>query len=199
MELIHHGTAYLKKILNDKSSSVIHIKGDKENFFNNLDIGQYNLIADIDAKDIKLSDFKLLIPKTYISSSKKKIFIISNADLMSSEIYNSILKVLEEPIDTFFILISKNILPSTISSRAIEIAFSFKKSDFSFLFDYSLEEKIFFLEDTKNLEDFLDFLIDQNIKKPLLIKSLLNIKKLKREGSNVTSIILLFLKNIKKI
>lgn len=61
------------------------------------------------------------------SLSKRRVVIIENADKLSKNIYNSLLKILEEPPrDTIFILICSTIgnLPITLQSRAIKLKFN---------------------------------------------------------------------------
>lgn len=61
------------------------------------------------------------------SLSKRRVVIIQNADKLNKNIYNSLLKILEEPPrDTVFILICSNIgsLPITMLSRAIKLKFN---------------------------------------------------------------------------
>lgn len=61
------------------------------------------------------------------SMSKRRVVIIQDADKLNKNIYNSLLKILEEPPrDTVFILICSNIgsLPITLLSRAIKLKFN---------------------------------------------------------------------------
>lgn len=61
------------------------------------------------------------------SLSKRRVVIIENADKLSKNIYNSLLKILEEPPrNTIFILICSTIgnLPITLQSRAIKLKFN---------------------------------------------------------------------------
>lgn len=61
------------------------------------------------------------------SLSKRRVVIIQNTDKLNKNIYNSLLKILEEPPrDTVFILICSNIgsLPITLLSRAIKLKFN---------------------------------------------------------------------------
>ena len=61
------------------------------------------------------------------SLSKRRVVIIENADKLNKNIYNSLLKILEEPPrNTVFILICSTIgnLPITLQSRAIKLKFN---------------------------------------------------------------------------
>jgi len=61
------------------------------------------------------------------SLSRRRVVIIKNADKLNKNIYNSLLKILEEPPrDTVFILICSTIgnLPITLQSRAIKLKFN---------------------------------------------------------------------------
>lgn len=61
------------------------------------------------------------------SLSRRRVVIIENADKLNKNIYNSLLKILEEPPrDTIFILICSTIgnLPITLQSRAIKLKFN---------------------------------------------------------------------------
>ncbi|MDD6919904.1 MAG: hypothetical protein PUI85_01590 [Eubacteriales bacterium] len=73
---------------------------------------------------IKDNDIKKLQENIYLSplDFKKKIFVISQAELITFKAFNRLLKTLEEPpLDTIILLITNNALklPETIRSRCI--------------------------------------------------------------------------------
>ncbi|MEK9180940.1 MAG: DNA polymerase III subunit [Patescibacteria group bacterium] len=65
-------------------------------------------------------------------SNSKKIAIIANAENLDAQASNALLKILEEPPEqTFFILCcaKANVLPATISSRAVKLNFTYVSND----------------------------------------------------------------------
>ena len=90
------------------------------------------------------SDFKLLLPEKDVikvdmirelsreifmlpTISKRKVFIIDDADSMNEQAQNALLKVLEEPPEYAVIILvtsNENLLLNTIKSRCIKILFS---------------------------------------------------------------------------
>jgi len=199
MESTHHGTTYLKKIFDTKLSGAIHIVGDLEDIAPFIDSGAYDVVANLDGKKIRVSEFKYHIARTQITSEKKKLFIISNAESMSSEIYNSFLKILEEPVGTFFILISRSEIPSTIKSRVIEISFKKNRSiDVKNFFDLDMEGKISFLDSDESISLILDFLLEKHMDNITFVKTILNMRKYRYEKINIAPMLLIFLKFIKK-
>ncbi len=83
----------------------------------------------LDSKSPSIDDIRILMGKVRKtpSLSKRRVVIIENADKLNRNIYNSLLKILEEPpSDTVFILICSTIgnLPITLQSRAIKLKFN---------------------------------------------------------------------------
>lgn len=83
----------------------------------------------MDSDSPSINETRILMAKVCKapSLSKRRVVIIENADRLNKNIYNSLLKILEEPPrDTVFILICSNIggLPITLLSRAIKLKFN---------------------------------------------------------------------------
>lgn len=83
----------------------------------------------MDSTSPSIDDARALMGKLRKSPSlsKRRVVIIENADKFNKNVYNSLLKILEEPPrDTVFILICSNIggLPITLLSRAIKLKFN---------------------------------------------------------------------------
>ena len=72
-------------------------------------------------ENIKVNDVRTLRMQSFIvpSQSPFKVFIINRADLMNQEAQNALLKVLEEPVSSVFILLTENAssLLQTVRSR----------------------------------------------------------------------------------
>ncbi len=136
-------------------------------------------VVDIEegAKNIKINQIREV--KNFCSmttSGRCKAVFINNAEFMSIEAQNSILKILEEPGDNnYFLLKTKNkykLLP-TILSRCVHFNLKpvdnfFKNEEFSLK---NLKKLSFFevydklnelIKEVKNLEDFLKILIYSN-------------------------------------
>lgn len=87
----------------------------------------------MDSTSPSIDDVRALMVKLRKSPSlsKRRVVIIENADKFNKNIYNSLLKILEEPPrDTVFILICSNVggLPITLLSRAIKLKFNLLSS-----------------------------------------------------------------------
>lgn len=85
--------------------------------------------VELDGNSIKISQIRKLQDNVYIKPiiSPKKVFIINNADKMTQEAQNSLLKTLEEPpryIVLILIVANENLLLNTIKSRCIKLYFS---------------------------------------------------------------------------
>ena len=83
----------------------------------------------LDSKSPSIDEVRILMGKVRKtpSLSRRRVVIIKNADKLTKIIYNSLLKILEEPPrDTVFILICSTIgnLPITLQSRAIKLKFN---------------------------------------------------------------------------
>ncbi len=83
----------------------------------------------LDSASPSIDEVRILMGKVRKtpSLSKRRVVIIENADKLNKNIYNSLLKILEEPPrDTVFILICSTIgnLPITLQSRAIKLKFN---------------------------------------------------------------------------
>jgi len=84
---------------------------------------------DKDKKNISIKQIRTIQQKLSLKSflSEYKIIIIDEAEVMTEEAANALLKTLEEPhAKTIFILVAKNkeILPDTISSRCQTLSFN---------------------------------------------------------------------------
>ena len=82
-----------------------------------------------DGKNIKIDQIRNFQSKVYEKPviSNKKVYIIDNADLMTKEAQNCLLKTLEEPPNYVVIILivsNENKLLNTIKSRCIKIVFS---------------------------------------------------------------------------
>jgi len=114
---------------------------DLESVNENLDIADdskiHNLVENkthpdffvMDSSSPSIDEARILMGKISKapSLSKRRVVIIENADKLNKNIYNSLLKILEEPPrDTVFILICSIIgnLPVTLQSRAIKLKFN---------------------------------------------------------------------------
>jgi len=114
---------------------------DLESVNENLDIADdskiHNLVENkthpdffvMDSSSPSIDEARILMGKISKapSLSKRRVVIIENADKLNKNIYNSLLKILEEPPrDTVFILICSTIgnLPVTLQSRAIKLKFN---------------------------------------------------------------------------
>lgn len=125
-----------------------------------------------DGKNLKINDTKEIkyFVSKYSALNKRKIIIIDNFENLRKECFNSLLKVIEEPIlNTTFFLISNSIkfIPDTIISRS-EI-FKFSK--------LSLKETIDFLKENgiPNYK-FEDFLFLSDLRQGVLIELILQNK-----------------------
>ncbi len=83
----------------------------------------------LDSRSPSIDDVRVLMGKVRKapSLSKRRVIIIENSDRLNKNIYNSLLKILEEPPrDTVFILICSNVgsIPITLLSRAIKLKFN---------------------------------------------------------------------------
>ena len=74
-----------------------------------------------EGKPIRVDDIRQLRLRSFMAPSQSpfKVFIINRADLMNMESQNAMLKVLEEPVSSVFILLTENdgALLSTVRSR----------------------------------------------------------------------------------
>ena len=102
--------------------------------FNSSNHPDFWVIDSEDGKNIKIGQIRLL--QEQISEkpivSEKKVYIINNADLMTVEAQNCLLKTLEEPpayATIILVLSNENKLLNTIKSRCTKIAFSKLSND----------------------------------------------------------------------
>jgi DNA polymerase III subunit delta' len=100
------------------------------------------------ANDIKISSIRQIKKEIYLTGikGKKKIFVISNCDLMNPQSSNAFLKILEEPPgDSLIILTTSrlNALLATITGRCQKIRFDpIKKEDLTkFLLSFNSDLK----------------------------------------------------------
>jgi len=108
----------------------------------------YYKISIPNANDIKISSIRQIKKEIYLTGEKgkKKIFLISNSDLMNIQSSNAFLKILEEPPgDSLIILTTSrlNAMLPTITGRCQKIRFdSIKKEDLTkFLLDFKKDLK----------------------------------------------------------
>ena len=102
-----------------------------------------------DGKNIKIDQIREFQAKIYEKPviSSQKVYIINNADLMTKEAQNCLLKTLEEPpsyVVIILIVSNENKLLNTIKSRCIKITFSSLKNEElkKFLKDENIDNKI---------------------------------------------------------
>lgn len=112
------------------------------------------MIVNAEETIIKIEDIRELIKKVIEKPiiSKKKVYIINDADKMTKDAQNCLLKTLEEPPEYVTIILissNENLLLPTIKSRCTKI--SFKK-----LSNYEINEYI----KLKNKEEFKEEFID---------------------------------------
>ena len=86
-----------------------------------------------DGKNIKIDQIREFQSRVYEKPviSQKKVYIIDEADLMTKEAQNCLLKTLEEPpsyVIIILIVTNENKILNTIKSRCIKIAFSSLKN-----------------------------------------------------------------------
>ena len=112
------------------------------------------------ANDIKISSIRQIKKEIYLTGvkGKKKIFLISNSDLMNPQSSNSFLKILEEPPgDSLIILTTSrlNAMLSTITGRCQKIRFDpVNKDDLTkFLLEFNSELKETEAEIYANISD----------------------------------------------
>ena len=96
--------------------------------FNTSNNPDYNVI-DLDENSIKIEQIRLMNSKIYEKPiiSNKKVYIINNAEAMTKEAQNCLLKTLEEPPEYAVIIIigtNENMLLNTIRSRCVKINFT---------------------------------------------------------------------------
>lgn len=96
--------------------------------FEGENLPDFNIITP-DGKSIKIDQIRNFLEKVYEKPivSDRKVYIIDDADLMTKEAQNCLLKTLEEPpsFDTIILIVSnENKLLNTIKSRCITIPFS---------------------------------------------------------------------------
>lgn len=116
----------------DKSPLEKLEKEDYINYLNEIEskvTDKYHKIFLPKANDIRISSIRQIKREIYMTgkSGKKKVFVISKADLMNPQSSNSLLKILEEPPkDSILILTTSrlNSLLPTISGRCQKIKFN---------------------------------------------------------------------------
>ena len=97
--------------------------------FNSNNHPDFMVVDSEDGKSIKIGQIRLLQEKIAEKPiiSNKKVYIINNADLMTVEAQNCLLKTLEEPPEyaiLILVLSNESKLLNTIKSRCTKIAFS---------------------------------------------------------------------------
>ena len=108
-----------------------------------------------DGNYIKIAQIRKMQESIYQKPilSDKKVFIINNADLMTEEAQNSLLKTLEEPpqyVVIILIVSNENLLLNTIKSRCMKIYFN----------NISKNEMISYIEKNKLIENPTENLLD---------------------------------------
>ncbi|MEO8446085.1 MAG: hypothetical protein ABI528_01250 [bacterium] len=118
-------------------------KEDFENYLNEIESkasDKYHKISLPRANEIRISSIRQMKRDIYLTgrTGKKKVFIISKADMMNAQSANSLLKILEEPPkDSVLILTASRIdsLLPTIIGRCQKIKFNqLTSDDFKFYF-----------------------------------------------------------------
>jgi DNA polymerase-3 subunit delta' len=109
----------------------------------------YHKINIPNANDIKIGSIRQIKKEIYLTGikGKKKIFVISNSDLMNTQSSNAFLKILEEPPgDSLIILTTSrlNAMLSTITGRCQKIRFDpLKKEELTkFLMEFKSDLKL---------------------------------------------------------
>jgi DNA polymerase III subunit delta' len=109
----------------------------------------YHKINIPNANDIKIGSIRQIKKEIYLTGikGKKKIFLISNSDLMNTQSSNAFLKILEEPPgDSLIILTTSrlNAMLSTITGRCQKIRFDpLKKEELTkFLLEFKSDLKL---------------------------------------------------------
>jgi len=143
-----------------------------------------------DAKNIKIEQIRVMQEKILEKPiiSNKKVYIINNADTMTTEAQNCLLKTLEEPPEFVVIILissNENIILNTIKSRCMTIKFhniedkellEYAKSQLGYenisenllkSFDGSIGKAIK-LKDNKEIYDKIDLLISNLENKDLV-------------------------------
>lgn len=194
MELEHHGRSYLKSLIQNRYSGSIHVNGlvvDVEDVLNELNLN----ILKVDAMNLKVADFRVALRSFQMTSREKRVFLIDSAHLMSPEVYNTILKSLEEP-RGFFILISPIALPLTVQSRLISVDFKSVKSDLTTISQFKLEEKMKMLDGKldRSILDELTNIITENFIEYL--EEFLELKKQFYLGLSIDVALISYLKKI---
>lgn len=196
MERKQSGLEYLEYIIDSRNEASIKISGSIEDISSILDREDVSIIAKIDANSIKAEEFKFLLNKTAITDVRKKLFIVENALSLKPELYNALLKQLEDPRGNFFILITKGELPPTIESRLIEINFENNALKDIELFNLSTEEKIEVIE-KGNIEKILNKVIEKVDRDNIaLLEEIIKIKEYYRLGLKVDGAILALIDKI---
>lgn len=107
----------------ERVSSSIILEGD--NYSKEIDkiVEMLNgeVIAKLDGNVVKIGDIRKSLLLCHKSNDRQKIFIITNSHAMKPEIYNIMLKSVEEPLNTLFIFCTKNFIAGTIRSRSMSI------------------------------------------------------------------------------
>ena len=129
------------------------------------------LVNSEDEKNIKINQIRLLQEKVSEKPilSNKKVYIIDNSDLMTTEAQNCLLKTLEEPPEYAIIILvlsNENKILNTIKSRCTKIAF--QKLSNEELIEYSNLQNI-------NIDSSLLSLCDGSISKLINIHNNMSI------------------------
>lgn len=114
----------------------------------------YIIILGEDNKNIKVSDIENLQGKFSKKSIGEKpyFYVINNAEILSSSVYNKLLKFLEEPVEEIYAIImtsNKRNVSKTIVSRCQTLSFNVKNNEF---LNQNNEDIDFLIEFVKNLE-----------------------------------------------
>jgi DNA polymerase-3 subunit delta' len=148
-----------------------------------IDSGNYPDVEVVeDPSGIKIDRVREIIYKASSSSyeGRKKVFILRNVEKMRTEAANALLKIIEEPGEgTFFILTSHslNILP-TILSRSVAV--HIKKKNFEEL-GISQGEYEFFFGDIEDIKSYKNSGID--LSKPVSYRDIgLNLRNYLKDG-----------------
>lgn len=183
--------------INSKESGAVSTNESLEDIVPHLE-ENYDLLDVIDALEIRLSKFREVISKLAIGSNKKKVLIIDRAHFLKPELYNTILKTLEEPRNTFFIFLTDSTLPSTLKSRVVFFNRSFRSSS---SIDMKSLDPIDIIKACENSQELvLDFLLSYFIeKRSLFLEEILDIKESYRKGVKIDAQLMIILNRINSI
>lgn len=144
-------------------------------------------IVDYDNQSIKIEEIRKLTEKVIEKPiiSEKKVYIINNAETMTKEAQNCLLKTLEEPPEfAIIILISsnENLILNTIKSRCMKIKFD--NIDKEYVKKY-IEENLEYPELSENILEYINGSIGKAINLKDNIEKYMEIEKYLKKVKNL--------------